>query len=86
MRQKEVLFFLPVSILYPKHKATIKTANTETDAKAMIIVSSRLNEWGGPKRKQKSILFNTDKIAFRKVLLMYNQISNIFHEKKLQKN
>lgn len=32
---------LPASILYPKNRAAIKTANTETDARAITIVSSR---------------------------------------------
>jgi hypothetical protein len=54
----------------------------------MIIVSSRLNEWGGPKRKQilkcchpfsfKSILLNTDRVPFRKTVPIYNKISNAF--------
>lgn len=32
---------LPASILYPKNRAAIKTASTDTDARTMTIVSSR---------------------------------------------
>lgn len=32
---------LPASILYPKNRAAIKTASTDTDARAITIVSSR---------------------------------------------
>jgi hypothetical protein len=61
----------------------------------MIIVSSRLNEWGGPKRKQilkcchpfsfKSILLNTDRVPFRKTVPIYNKISNAFMWKEMRK-
>lgn len=43
---------LPASILYPKNRAAIKTASTDTDARAITIVSSRWKEWEESERKQ----------------------------------
>lgn len=65
---------LPASILYPKNRAAMRTASTDTDARAITMVSSRWKEWEEPESKQDedSLTVNLKESTYKTCHCYYN--------------